>query len=177
MTEQKKSLATFSGGCFWCMVHPFDQLPGILKVVSGYTGGYVENPTYEEVCTGKTGHTEAIQITYDPDQMSYQELLTIYWQQTDPTDAMGQFADRGSSYRPVIYYHNEEQERLARASKQALEASDRFDQPIVTTIEPAQTFYPAEDYHQNFYQKNPNHYNNYRRGSGRDQFIAQNWKK
>ncbi|OFN01027.1 peptide-methionine (S)-S-oxide reductase [Aerococcus sp. HMSC062A02] len=172
MAEKK---AIFAGGCFWCMVQPFDQYPGIISVVSGYTGGHVPNPTYQEVCRGNTGHTEAVEITYDPEVISYEDLLKIYWQQTDPTDAMGQFVDRGDSYRPVIFYADEEQKQAALDSKAALEASGRFDDPIVTQIEPAQAFYPAEDYHQDFYKKNPEHYQRYRRGSDRQSFIDENW--
>ncbi|GAB7305536.1 MULTISPECIES: peptide-methionine (S)-S-oxide reductase MsrA [Enterococcus] len=170
-----KDTAIFAGGCFWCMVKPFDSLPGILSVVSGFTGGHVPHPTYQEVTTGTTGHTEAVEITFDPEQITYEELVAIYWQQTDPTDAFGQFADRGDSYRPVIYYNSEEQRKIAEASKAALQASGRFTDPIVTTIEPAKPFYPAEDYHQDFYKKNTAHYNAYREGSGRAGFIRQNW--
>ncbi|MCC4045253.1 peptide-methionine (S)-S-oxide reductase MsrA [Enterococcus gallinarum] len=170
-----KDTAIFAGGCFWCMVKPFDSLPGILSVVSGFTGGHVPHPTYQEVTTGTTGHTEAVEITFDPEQITYEELVAIYWQQTDPTDAFGQFADRGDSYRPVIYYNSEEQRKIAEASKAALQASGRFTDPIVTTIEPAEPFYPAEDYHQDFYKKNAAHYNAYREGSGRAGFIRQNW--
>lgn len=170
-----KDTAIFAGGCFWCMVKPFDSLPGILSVVSGFTGGHVPHPTYQEVTTGTTGHTEAVEITFDPEQITYEELVAIYWQQTDPTDAFGQFADRGDSYRPVIYYNSEEQRKIAEASKAALQASGRFTDPIVTTIEPAEPFYPAEDYHQDFYKKNTAHYNAYREGSGRAGFIRQTW--
>lgn len=170
-----KDTAIFAGGCFWCMVKPFDSLLGILSVVSGFTGGHVPHPTYQEVTTGTTGHTEAVEITFDPEQITYEELVAIYWQQTDPTDAFGQFADRGDSYRPVIYYNSEEQRKIAEASKAALQASGRFTDPIVTTIEPAKPFYPAEDYHQDFYKKNTAHYNAYREGSGRAGFIRQNW--
>ncbi|MGH1759238.1 peptide-methionine (S)-S-oxide reductase MsrA [Enterococcus gallinarum] len=170
-----KDTAIFAGGCFWCMVKPFDSLPGILSVVSGFTGGHVPHPTYQEVTTGTTGHTEAVEITFDPEQITYEELVAIYWQQTDPTDAFGQFADRGDSYRQVIYYNSEEQRKIAEASKAALQASGRFTDPIVTTIEPAEPFYPAEDYHQDFYKKNTAHYNAYREGSGRAGFIRQNW--
>ncbi|MCR1931632.1 peptide-methionine (S)-S-oxide reductase MsrA [Enterococcus gallinarum] len=170
-----KDTAIFAGGCFWCMVKPFDSLPGILSVVSGFTGGHVPHPTYQEVTTGTTGHTEAVEITFDPEQITYEELVATYWQQTDPTDAFGQFADRGDSYRPVIYYNSEEQRKIAEASKAALQASGRFTDPIVTTIEPAEPFYPAEDYHQDFYKKNTAHYNAYREGSGRAGFIRQNW--
>ena len=170
-----KDTAIFAGGCFWCMVKPFDSLPGILSVVSGFTGGHVPHPTYQEVTTGTTGHTEAVEITFDPEQITYEELVAIYWQQTDPTDAFGQFADRGDSYRPVIYYNSEEQRKIAEASKAALQASGRFTDPIVTTIEPDEPFYPAEDYHQDFYKKNTAHYIAYREGSGRAGFIRQNW--
>ena len=167
--------AVFAGGCFWCMVTPFDSLDGIEQVLSGYTGGHVENPTYEEVCSGTTGHTEAVEITYDPSKMSYEELVNIYWQQTDPTDASGQFADRGDSYRPVIFYENEEEKAIAEQSKRELDASGRFTKPIVVSIEEKETFYPAEDYHQDFYKKNNAHYTRYRKGSGRDDFLDEHW--
>ncbi|WP_429966537.1 peptide-methionine (S)-S-oxide reductase MsrA [Enterococcus sp. AZ058] len=170
-----KDTAIFAGGCFWCMVKPFDSQPGILKVVSGFTGGHVPNPTYQQVTTGTTGHTEAVEITFDPEVISYEELVAIYWQQTDPTDAFGQFADRGDSYRPVIFYNSEEQKAIAEKSKAQLQASGRFDRPIVTKIKPAEPFYPAEDYHQDFYKKNAAHYNAYSEGSGRAGFIRQNW--
>ncbi|QTJ56779.1 peptide-methionine (S)-S-oxide reductase MsrA [Dolosigranulum pigrum] len=167
--------AVFAGGCFWCMVKPFDSLDGIEQVLSGYTGGHVENPTYEEVCSGTTGHTEAVEITYDPSKMSYEELVNIYWQQTDPTDASGQFADRGDSYRPVIFYENEEEKVIAEQSKRELDASGRFTKPIVVSIKEKETFYPAEDYHQDFYKKNNAHYTRYRKGSGRDDFLDEHW--
>ncbi|WP_347298046.1 peptide-methionine (S)-S-oxide reductase MsrA [Dolosigranulum savutiense] len=167
--------AVFAGGCFWCMVKPFDSLDGIEQVLSGYTGGHVENPTYEEVCSGTTGHTEAVEITYDPSKMSYEELVHIYWQQTDPTDASGQFADRGDSYRPVIFYENEEEKAIAEQSKRELDESGRFTKPIVVSIEEKETFYPAEDYHQDFYKKNNAHYTRYRKGSGRDDFLDEHW--
>lgn len=163
--------AIFAGGCFWCMVRPFDQWDGVESVVSGYTGGHKENPTYKEVCTGTTGHTEAVKITYDPEKISYQTLLDIYWSSVDPTDAGGQFVDRGSSYRPEIFYTSPEQKELAEASKEALDQSTRFSGPIAVPITPATTFYPAEDYHQNFYQTNPEHYQRYAQGSGRLDFI------
>ena len=163
--------AIFAGGCFWCMVHPFDPWDGVESVVSGYTGGHKENPTYKEVCTGTTGHTEAVKITYDPEKISYQTLLDIYWSSVDPTDAGGQFVDRGSSYRPEIFYTSPEQKELAEASKEALDQSTRFSEPIAVPITPATTFYPAEDYHQNFYQTNPEHYQRYAQGSGRLDFI------
>lgn len=177
MNEEKFQQATFAGGCFWCMVKPFDTQPGIHSVISGYTGGHTVNPTYEEVCSDTTGHTEAVQITFDPQIMSYKDLVEIYWTQTDPTDASGQFADKGSSYRPVIFYQNEEQKIIAEASKQSLQDSGRFKKTVVTKIEPAETFYPAERYHQDFYKKNPAHYSQYSRGSGRVRFIEKNWKE
>lgn len=168
-------LATFAGGCFWCMVKPFDQYEGVEKVVSGYTGGTLENPTYQEVCHGGTGHTEAVQITFDPQKITYKQLLDIFWQQIDPTDSNGQFADRGDSYRPVIFYHNEYQLQQAQDSKTALQASHRFAHPIKVAIEPAKKFYPAEDYHQDFYRKQPNHYQRYHKMSGRADFIIKHW--
>ncbi len=170
-----KDTAIFAGGCFWCMVKPFDSLPGIEKVVSGFTGGHVPNPSYQEVTTGTTGHTEAVEITFDPALISYDELVSIYWQQTDPTDAFGQFADRGDSYRPVIFYNSQEQKDIAERSKANLQASGRFEGPIVTSIEPAEPFYPAEEYHQDFYKKNAAHYNAYSEGSGRAGFIRKTW--
>jgi peptide methionine sulfoxide reductase msrA/msrB len=168
-------LATFAGGCFWCMVSPFEEQPGIIKVVSGYTGGHKENPTYEEVCSHTTGHYEAVQITFDPNVFPYEKLLDIYWQQIDPTDAGGQFHDRGESYRTAIFYHNERQRQLAEKSKRELEESGRFSKPIVTEILPASTFYPAEEYHQDYHKKNPVRYKLYRIGSGRDAFIKKHW--
>lgn len=167
--------ATFAGGCFWCMVTPFDELPGISEVISGYTGGHKENPTYEEVCSHTTGHYEAVQITFDPDIFPYEKLVQLFWQQIDPTDDGGQFHDRGDSYRTAIFYHNEKQKEIALASKEALEKSGKFTKPIVTKILPATIFYPAEEYHQYFYKKNPFHYQMYRKGSGRDEFIKKHW--
>lgn len=173
--KKKLDTAVFAGGCFWCMVEPFDTLPGVESVVSGYTGGHVENPTYEQVKSGDTGHTEAVKITFDPEVMTYEKLLNYYWQVTDPTDAMGQFQDRGSNYRPVIFYNSEEQKKSAEESKEKLEKSGRFDDPIVTKIEPAQKFYEAEDYHQNFYKKNPERYA-FEEAQGRDQFKEEHWR-
>jgi peptide methionine sulfoxide reductase msrA/msrB len=158
------------------MVKPFDEQPGIIKVVSGYTGGHKENPTYKEVCSETTGHYEAVQITFDPEVFPYEKLLELYWPQIDPTDAGGQFADRGDSYRTAIFYHNEHQKTLAEESKQQLEASGRFSEPIATQILPAKPFYEAEEYHQGYYKKNKFRYAMYRRGSGRDRFIKENWK-
>lgn len=167
--------AIFAGGCFWCMVKPFDSLPGIKKVVSGYTGGTVENPTYEQVVSGTTGHTEAVEITFDPQVMPYEKLLDYYWQVTDPTDASGQFQDRGANYRPVIFYNSSSQKAAAEKSKQELQNSGRFGAPIVTAIEPAKPFYPAEDYHQDFYKKNPLRYQLEESG-GRKEFIKKHWQ-
>ena len=150
--------AILAGGCFWCMVAPFDTFPGIHKIVSGYTGGTTKNPTYEQVKTQKTGHTEAVKITFDSSVITFKSLLDIYWNQTDPTDASGQFQDRGSSYRPVIFYKNESQRKDALESKEKLEQSGKYDQPIVTTIEPASIFYLAEEEHQDFYKKNSERY-------------------
>jgi peptide methionine sulfoxide reductase msrA/msrB len=174
-TQRSLELATFAGGCFWCMVKPFDQMPGVVRVVSGYTGGHKPNPTYEEVCSETTGHAEAVQITFDPAILPYRKLLDIFWKQIDPTDPGGQFYDRGSSYRTAIFYHTEEQKAEAERSKEELAASGRFDKPIVTEIVPAGPFYPAEDYHQDYYKKNPFRYEMYRKGSGRDAFIEKTW--
>lgn len=162
--------ATFAGGCFWCMEGPFEVLEGVTEVVAGYTGGGRANPTYQEVSSGTTGHAEAIQITYDPAKVSYEKLLEIFWLQIDPTDAGGQFVDRGSQYRTAIFYHDTEQKKLAEASKKALAA--RFNQPIVTGIIPTGKFYPAEDYHQDYHRKNPLRYKRYREQSGRDAFLC-----
>lgn len=168
-------LATFAGGCFWCMVTPFEELPGIKGIVSGYTGGHTLNPTYEEVCSETTGHAEAVQITFDPELFPYKKLLDIFWRSVDPTDSEGQFHDRGSSYRPAIFYHDEEQHREAIASKEALQNSGRFDKPIAVMLEPAAVFYPAEEYHQDYHHKNPLRYRYYRSGSGREDFLWRSW--
>ncbi|RDI43082.1 peptide-methionine (S)-S-oxide reductase MsrA [Falsibacillus pallidus] len=168
-------LATFAGGCFWCMVKPFDEQPGIEKVVSGYTGGYTENPSYQEVCSETTGHFEAVQITFDPVLFPYEKLLEVYWQQIDPTDPGGQFYDRGRSYQTAIFYHSDQQKEIALRSKEELERSGKFNKPIATEILPAKAFYPAEEYHQKYYKKNPSHYNAYHKGSGRESFIKTHW--
>lgn len=168
-------LATFAGGCFWCMVKPFDELPGIVSVVSGYTGGHTVNPTYGEVGTETTGHREAVQITFDPQRFPYGRLLDIYWQLIDPTDGGGQFMDRGHSYATAIFVHNEEQREQAERSKEALKASKRFKAPIVTEILPAASFYPAEAEHQDYYKTHPLDYKLYQKGSGRDDFTEQHW--
>lgn len=172
-TQQEQ--ATFAGGCFWCMVTPFEEQPGIISVVSGYMGGHTVNPTYKEVCTDKTGHAEVVQITFDPALYPYEKLLNTYWRQIDPTDEGGQFHDRGNSYRSEIFYHTEAQREAAERSKAELQASGRFDKPIVTAITQASTFYPAEDYHQDYHHKNPLRYRMYRQGSGRDDFLASRW--
>jgi peptide methionine sulfoxide reductase msrA/msrB len=167
--------ATFAGGCFWCVEAPFEKIAGVASVVSGYTGGHKENPTYEEVSAGTTGHLEAVQISYDPTKIGYDELLNVFWRTFDPTDAGGSFYDRGTQYTSAIFYHSDEQKALAEASKMALDESGRFDEPIVTPIRPAETFYLAEVYHQDYYKKNPLHYHQYRSGSGRDDFIGAHW--
>jgi peptide-methionine (S)-S-oxide reductase len=153
--SEKKDTAIFAGGCFWCTTKSFDELPGIYSLTSGYTGGHTENPTYEEVLTHTTGHTEATKIEFNPDVISYDDLVNFYWGVTDPTDAFGQFQDRGDNYRPVIFVNSEEQRQIAEASKDKLQNSGLYDEPIVTSIEDAVTFYPAEEYHQNFHKKNP----------------------
>ncbi|WP_405170451.1 peptide-methionine (S)-S-oxide reductase MsrA [Paenibacillus sp. FSL H8-0280] len=168
--------ATFAGGCFWCMVTPFEEQPGIHGIISGYAGGHVDNPTYEQVKTGETGHVEVVEITFDPDVFPYERLLELYWPQIDPTDDGGQFQDRGTQYRTAIFVHNERQRELAEQSKQELAASGRFSQPIVTEIREAAIFYPAEDYHQDYHKKNEKHYEEDRALSGRDEFIDENWK-
>lgn len=172
---RKIEKATFAGGCFWCMVKPFDQWDGVVSVVSGYTGGTIENPSYEQVKTGTTGHYEAVQIMYDSSIISYQTILDLYWPQIDPTDAGGQFHDRGPQYRTAIFYHNAAQKETAINSKKSLKESNRFQKEIVTDILPAQPFYPAEDYHQAFYKKNEKEYKLDREKSGRDVFIQKYW--
>ncbi|MEZ6175719.1 MAG: peptide-methionine (S)-S-oxide reductase MsrA [Candidatus Scalinduaceae bacterium] len=174
-TESEK--ATFAGGCFWCMEHPFEKLEGVSEVLSGYTGGREENPTYGEVSSGATSHFEAIQITYDPAKVSYSELLDVFWKQIDPTDPGGQFADRGLQYRTAVFFHNEEQRRLAELSKEQLNNTGKYGKEIVTEIIQATPFYKAEEYHQDFYKKNPVRYKLYRKGSGRDQFLERIWGK
>ncbi len=170
------SIATFAGGCFWCMVKPFATQEGIIQVVSGYTGGHTENPTYKEVCSDTTGHYEAVQITYDPAIYSYEKLVSLFWQQIDPTDEGGQFHDRGLSYAAAIFYHTKEQKQIAEQSKQQLIESKRFSKAIVTKILPVKEFYPAEDNHQDYYKKNPAHYERYRTASGRVSFLKENWR-
>jgi peptide-methionine (S)-S-oxide reductase len=167
--------ATFAGGCFWCMEAPFDKLPGVVSVTPGYTGGQQKNPTYEEVSAGGTGHAESVQIVFDPSKTSYSKLLDIYWHNIDPTVTDRQFCDVGSQYRSAIFYHGEEQHRAALQSKTALEKSKPFKGPIMTEITPASEFYPAEEYHQHYYKKNPLRYKFYRSGCGRDRRLNELW--
>jgi len=174
--EKNPETATFAGGCFWCMESPFEQLDGVTEVVAGYTGGRKKNPTYEEVCSGTTGHLEAVQVTYDPSRVSYAQILDVFWRSIDPTDSIGQFADKGSQYQTAVFYQNEEQKKLAEMSKQELGASGKFDKPIATEIRPAGEFYPAEEHHQGYYLKNPEHYKNYKYHSGREPYLKQTWQ-
>jgi len=167
--------ATFAGGCFWCMEAPFEKIDGVLNVVSGYTGGKMENPTYEAVSSGKSGHLEAIQITYDPAKISYDTLIEVLWRQIDPTDAGGSFVDRGPQYRSVVFYHNDTQKQAAEKSKADLAATGKYNAPIATEIIPYDKFYPAEDYHQDYYKNNPIRYKYYRHGSGRDHYLKKIW--
>jgi methionine-S-sulfoxide reductase len=167
--------ATFAGGCFWCMQPPFDGLQGVISTCVGYTAGLTPDPTYQAVCSGATGHAEAIEVVYDPKQISYAQLLEVFWRNIDPTASDRQFCDAGTQYRTAVFYHNEEQRRLAQASKDALERSGNFSRPIVTEILPAPTFYEAEDYHQDYYQKAPLRYGMYKRGSGREDFLHRVW--
>jgi peptide methionine sulfoxide reductase msrA/msrB len=167
--------ATFAGGCFWCMEAPFDKVPGVVSTTSGYAGGRVKSPTYEQVSGGGTGHAEALQVAYDPARVSYEQLVEVFWRNVDPTDPGGQFCDRGTQYRTAIFYDGETQKRAAEQSKRALEASGRLPKPIVTEIVPLDAFYPAEDYHQDFYRKNPLRYMTYRAGCGRDRRLKELW--
>lgn len=167
--------ATFAGGCFWCMEHPFDQIPGVVSVTSGYTGGQKKNPTYEEVSAGGTGHAESVQVVYDPAKVTYEKLLTVFWHNIDPTVKDRQFCDTGYQYRSAIFYHDEDQHRLALQSKALLEKNKAFKEPVVTEIEQATEFYPAEDYHQHYYKKNPIRYKFYRLTCGRDQRLKELW--
>ena len=169
--------ATFAGGCFWCTESDFEKIGGVVEVISGYTGGDEENPTYEQVSAGRTGHYEAIQVLYDPAKVTYTELLEVFWRHVDPTDDSGQFVDRGKQYRPAIFYHDDEQKMLAEKSKMEMDKSGVFKRPITTEIIPLKTFYAAEEYHQDYYKKNPIRYKMYRSGSGRDQFIDSIWGK
>lgn len=175
--DQGLKKATFAGGCFWCMEPPFDKLDGVISTTSGYTGGTEKNPTYKEVSAGKTGHAESVQIIYDPAKISYRELLEVFWRQINPTTVGRQFVDVGSQYRSAIFYHDDEQRRLAEETKKEMADSGRFDGPIVTEIVKAGAFWPAEDYHQDYYKKNPKRYKFYRFGSGRDRYLDKIWGK
>jgi peptide-methionine (S)-S-oxide reductase len=169
------AVATFAGGCFWCMEPPYDKLPGVFATISGYTGGAKANPTYQEVSSGATGHAEAVQVVYDPKKITYEQLLDVYWHNVDPTVKDRQFCDAGTQYRTAIFYHDEAQRKAAEASKAALEKSKPFRQPIVTAIQMASAFYPAEEYHQDYYTKNPVRYQIYRNGCGRDARLKELW--
>lgn len=175
--QDDSAVAVFAGGCFWCTEADFDKLPGVLETTSGYIGGSIENPTYEEVSSGRTGHIEAVQVRFDPRQTSYAKLLEAFWPTIDPINGNGQFCDNGPQYRSAIFYLNAEQQHLAEASKTALAASGRLAQPIATEILAATPFYAAEDYHQDYHTKNPLRYNYYRHGCGRDQRLKELWGK
>ncbi len=169
------AFAIFAGGCFWCMVQPFAQVDGVCEVIAGYIGGHTENPTYGEVCSGATGHYEAVRVEYDPVVVSYETLLEVFWRQIDPTDRQGQFADKGTQYRSAIFYTYEQQRQLAEESKRQLDESGKFEEPIATAILPASKFYPAEHYHQDYYLKNPEHYKRYKVSSGREPYLKETW--
>ena len=171
--EMKVEKATFAGGCFWCIEAAFEEVEGVISAISGYSGGSVKNPTYEQVISGKTGHKESVQIIYDPKRISYEELLDIFWRSFDPTDSDGQFADRGPQYTTAIFYHNEEQRKLAEESKTKIQ--NHFDKPIVTEILPYQNFYKAEEYHQDYSKKRNLQYKLYEKGSGRKDFVVEKW--
>ena len=175
MAPAKTEIATFAGGCFWCVEEAFEKVPGVVSAVSGYSGGKVANPTYEQVASKVTGHAEVVLVTYDPAKVSYQQLVDWFWRNIDPTDAKGQFCDKGSPYRSAIFYHGEAQKTVAEASKDALKG--RFKEPIATQIEAASAFYPAEDYHQDYHKKNEFRYQYYKYGCGRAQRLEQIWGK
>ena len=175
--EAGRKTAIFAGGCFWCMEHPFDEIDGVISVTSGYTGGTKANPTYEEVSSGTTGHAESVQVVYDPAKVSYQKLVDVFWHNIDPLAVNAQFCDHGTQYRSAIFYQDDEQKRIAEASKEALAKSGRFDKPIVTQIVAATTFWPAEGYHQRYYRTHPVQYKFYRYNCGRDQRLEQLWGK
>jgi len=175
--EKNLKLATFAGGCFWCMQPPFRALRGVVEVVSGYAGGSKANPTYEEVSSGRTGHLESVQVTYDPAQVTYEQLLETFWHNIDPTDPAGQFADKGSQYRTAIFYHDDEQKQKAEASKKMLNESGKFSKQVMTEIRPFANFYPAEEYHQDYDKKNPGRYHQYKVLSGREPYIEKTWGK
>jgi len=175
--EARHEKATFAGGCFWCMEPPFDELPGVISTTSGYTGGQKKNPTYEEVSAGGTGHTESVEVVFDPAKVTYQQLLDVFWKNIDPTTPDRQFCDVGSQYRSAIFYHSDEQKRLAMASKKTIDDSGRFKQPVVTEIVAAAPFYRAEEYHQDYYKKNPIRFKYYKFGCGRAKRLEQLWGK
>lgn len=176
-TVANPGVAIFAGGCFWCTESDFDKMPGVIETTSGYIGGHVENPTYEQVSAGNSGHIEAVRVRFDPSKTSYAQLVEAFWPTIDPVTANAQFCDRGPQYRSAIFYSNAEEQQLAEASKTALDKSGRLPAPVVTEILAASTFYPAEDYHQDYYQRNPLRYNYYRNGCGRDQRLEQLWGK
>ena len=174
-TEIELAVATFAGGCFWCVESGFEHVPGVVEAISGYTGGHVENPTYKDVSGGSTGHIESVQVHYDPATISYEGLMAAFWRMVDPTDAAGQFVDRGEQYSTAVFYHDDKQKLAAEKSKQELMASGRYSKPVVTPIRAAGKFYVAEEYHQDYYKKNPVRYNFYRYSSGRDQYLEKTW--
>lgn len=174
--EINLDIATFAGGCFWCIESKFQTYSGVKSAISGYTGGHKAYPTYEEVCSGRSGHLEAVQVSFDPEIVPYEKLLDVFWHEVDPTDPDGQFVDRGSQYRTAIFFHNDRQRDLAEQSKYNLSESGYFDKPIATEIIPFTKFYPAEPYHQGYCRKNPIRYKFYRRNSGRDQFLKKIWE-
>jgi methionine-S-sulfoxide reductase len=175
MDSSKIESAVFAGGCFWCMQHPFDKLNGVVSTTVGYTGGHKENPTYKDVCSGETGHTEAIEIQFNPAKITYSELLDVFWKNIDPTTPNRQFADIGSQYRTVIFYNNEEQKQIAESSKDKMDRSGIYEKPIVTEIIPASVFWAAEEYHQEYYKKSPDRYKRYNSGSGRERYLKKTW--
>lgn len=171
------AVATFAGGCFWCMEPPFDKLEGVISTTSGYTDGKTPNPTYKQVTSGRTGHTEAVQVVYDPTRVSFEQLVEVFWKNIDPTDVDGQFCDRGSQYRPTLFFHDDAQREVAERSLAELQRSKPFKQPVTTPVVAASTFYAAEEYHQDYYLKNPVRYRYYRNGCGRDRRLEQLWGK
>jgi methionine-S-sulfoxide reductase len=176
-SQGKTEVATFGSGCFWCTESDFDKVPGVLTTISGFMGGHVKNPTYRQVVRGRTGHTEVVQLTFDPSKVSYAQLVEYYWRHVDPFDKKGQFCDRGDQYRPAIFTHNDAQKSVAMKSRRAIDTSGKFKRKIVVEVTPADTFTAAEGYHQNFYKKNPAHYWRYRLGCRRDQRIEKIWGK
>ena len=176
ISAPKQEIATLAGGCFWCVESDLEKIPGVLSVVSGYSGGTTKNPTYKQVSSGKTGHIESVRVTFDPEKISYQKLLESFWKIVDPTDSGGQFVDRGHQYSTAIFFHNQKQKKIALKSKKQLQESRRYKKPVITPIIPSSTFYPAEEYHQDYYKKNPIRYRFYRYRSGRDQFLKKVWQ-